>query len=107
MPSAPRIIEDPVNVTLMRNKPATLRCAFEGEPKPEVTWYGPEDRAPEDEATPARTGASLTTWPAKRGAATPRSPSPVRISCNNKTRCRLLPLFETVLFVLLLLFKFI
>lgn len=35
----PRIIEDPVNVTVMRNEPATLRCAFEGEPRPEVTWY--------------------------------------------------------------------
>ena len=31
MPSAPRIIEDPVNVTVMRNEPNTLRCAFEGD----------------------------------------------------------------------------
>ena len=35
----PRIIDDPTNVTVLRNEPATLRCAFDGVPQPEVTWY--------------------------------------------------------------------
>ena len=35
----PRIIDDPTNVTVLRNEPATLRCAFDGIPPPEVTWY--------------------------------------------------------------------
>jgi len=35
----PRITEHPSDVTVMRNDPATLRCAFTGNPPPEVTWY--------------------------------------------------------------------
>lgn len=35
----PRIIDDPTNVTVLRNEPATLRCATDGIPPPEVTWY--------------------------------------------------------------------
>ena len=37
--TAPRITEDPSDVTVMRNDPATLRCSFTGDPAPEVTWY--------------------------------------------------------------------
>ena len=37
--TAPRITEDPSDVTVMRNDPATLRCSFTGDPTPEVTWY--------------------------------------------------------------------
>lgn len=36
---APRIIDDPTNVTVLRNEPATLRCATDGIPPPEVIWY--------------------------------------------------------------------
>lgn len=36
---APRITEHPENVTVLKNDPATLRCAYTGNPTPRVTWY--------------------------------------------------------------------
>lgn len=38
----PRITEDPSDLVVLRNDPATLRCGFSGpagHPPPEVTWY--------------------------------------------------------------------
>ena len=37
--SLPRILEDPINITVARNEPITLGCKATGKPDPTIEWF--------------------------------------------------------------------